>query len=94
MLFPIKHDMNIFETIDKNAASSLFSCPSLNKPTLSNKPPSREKKIIRDYSLVSPHPFIGSKHVFLYIVVIHESYLILAPYILGENYHVILILFI
>ena len=28
----------IFESIDENAASSLFSRPSLNKPTLSNKP--------------------------------------------------------
>ena len=83
----------MFETIDENAASSLFSRPSPNKPTLSNRPLSWEKKIIRLYSLVSPPP-IGSKHVFLYIVVIHESGLILAPYILGENYHVILILFI
>ena len=37
------------------------------------------------YFLISPPPpaLIGSKHVFLYIVVIHESRLILAPYILG-----------
>ena len=32
--------MYIFESIDENAASSLFSRPSLNKPTPSNKPPS------------------------------------------------------
>ena len=48
MLFPIKQDIYIyvyiyiyiFESIDENAASSLFSRPFLNKPTLSNKPPS------------------------------------------------------
>ena len=52
MLFLIKQDihMYIFESIDKNAASSLFSRPPLNKPTLCNKPPSWEKKIIRAYT--------------------------------------------
>ena len=46
MLFPIKQDIYIYtytythESIDENAASSLFSRSSLNKPTLSNKPPS------------------------------------------------------
>ena len=39
--------VRMFESINENAASSLFSRPSLNKPTLSNKPPSWEKKIIR-----------------------------------------------
>ena len=78
MLFLIKQDL--FESIDENAASSLFSRLSLNKPTLSNVSLHLEKKIIRASFLISsPPPLIGSKHVFLYIVVIHEFCLILAP---------------
>ena len=77
MLFLIKQDL--FESIDENAASSLFSRLSLNKPTLSNVSLHLEKKIIRASFLISSPPLIGSKHVFLYIVVIHEFCLILAP---------------